>query len=90
MKAKELSPKNSTWRGYTLEELRYEKVIALARVHIERARFFDAAQTTRESLPIVGNSSASGIFKSIGKLEYLIMAIKIFLKFRSLFKKKRN
>lgn len=88
MKDKELPTKQSTWSGYTLEELRYEKVVALARIQIEKAKLIDVAESTRESLPIIGNSSASGIFKSISRFEYLILAIKLYRKIRPLFKRK--
>ncbi len=89
MKDKTLQAKTSSWTGYTLEELRYEKVVALARIQIEKAKLLDMAESTRDSLPIVGNSSASTLFKSISRFEYIILAIKLFRKIRPLFKKKK-
>ena len=89
MTDKELPTKQSTWSGYSLEELRYERVIALARIQIEKAKLIDMDQSTRESLPIVGNNTASSLFKSISRFEYLILAITLFRKIRPLFKRKK-
>lgn len=90
MNKKELPAKNIAWRGYTLDELRYERVIALTRIEIEKAKLLDSAESTRDSLPIIGNTSATSIFKSISKLEYLIMAFKLYHKLSPLFKKKHK
>lgn len=90
MKDKQFSPNTtSSWRGYTLEELRYQRMLALTRVEIEKAKLLDATETTRESLPIIGSSSAGTLFKSISKLEYLFIAIRLFRKIAPLFRKKR-
>lgn len=89
MNEKELPARSDSWRGFTLDELRYERVIALTRIQIEKAKFLDMAETTRESLPIVGHTSASGIFRSISRIEYLVLAIKLYRKFAPLFQKKK-
>lgn len=90
MNDKELPARTAVWRGYTLDELRYERVIALARTEIEKAKFLDMAEATRESLPIVGNASASGLFRSINRIEYLVPAVKLYRKLAPLFRKKES
>lgn len=89
MKDKELPAKTNTWRGYTLDELRYERVIALTRIEIEKSKLIDAAESSRNDLPFVGRSTATTLFRSISKIEYLILAIKLFRKVAPLFKKKK-
>ncbi len=89
MKDKELPAKTTEWRGYSLDELRYERVIALTRIQIEKAKFLDAAETTKEAMPLIGHSSAMGLFKSISRLEYLFLAIKLYRKLSPMFKKKK-
>lgn len=82
--------KKSAWRGYSLEELQYERVITLARIEIEKSKLADAAECTRSELPIIGSSSSlSTALRSISKLEYLLIAIKLFRKIAPLFKKKK-
>lgn len=89
MENKQLHTTKPAWRGYSLEELRYAKMIALTRVEIEKAKLFDAAEHTRDNLPIVGSASSMGtIFRSISKLEYFIIAFKLFRRLAPLFKKK--
>ena len=89
MKDKTLPAKTTTWRGYTLDELRYERVISLTRIEIEKAKFLDAAETTRNELPIIGRKSAGLLLRSIGKLEYAILLFKLYHKVAPLFKKKK-
>lgn len=89
MKDKTLPAKTTAWRGYTLDELRYERVIALTRIEIEKAKFLDAAETTRDSLPIIGHTPIGSLLQSIGKLEYLILLVKLYRKLAPLFKKKK-
>ena len=90
MKNNQLQSTKSTWQGYSLEELRYARMVALARVEIEKSKLLDAAENTRNNLPIVGSSSSfSSVFKSINKLEYFIIAFKLFLKITPLFRKKK-
>lgn len=90
MKNNQLQSTKSTWQGYSLEELRYARMVALARVEIEKSKLLDAAEHTRNNLPIVGSSSSfSSVFKSINKLEYFIIAFKLFRKITPLFRKKK-
>lgn len=82
--------KTSGWKGLTLDELQYAKVITLTRIEIEKARMIDAAEATRASLPFVGQpQTASTIFNAIGRIEYLIIAIRLFRKIAPLFRKKK-
>ena len=90
MKNNQLQSTKSTWQGYSLEELRYARMVALARVEIEKSKLLDTAENTRNNLPIVGSSSSfSSVFKSINKLEYFIIAFKLFRKITPLFRKKK-
>ncbi|MDE6704027.1 MAG: hypothetical protein K2K00_10190 [Muribaculaceae bacterium] len=91
MKNNQLSPaKKSAWQGYTLEELQYARMIALTRIEIEKSKLMDVAESTRSNLPIIGAASSMGsVFKSISKLEYIIIAFKLFRKIAPLFKKKK-
>ena len=84
------SAQKTAWKGYTLEELQYARMIALTRIEIEKSKLADAAETTRSAIPFVGSaSSMSTIFKSVSKLEYLVIAFKLFRKIAPLFKKKK-
>lgn len=91
MNNKQLNTSKSNWRGYSIEELRYARMVALARVEIEKSKLLDVAEHTRDNLPIVGSaSSMSNVFKSISKLEYLIIAFKLYRKLAPLFKKSKK
>lgn len=90
MMDRKIMPKHSaTWRGYTLDELRYERVIALTRIEIEKAKMLDAAEQTRDSLPLIGRSAATSMIRSISLLDYVILAVKLYRKIAPLFRKKK-
>ncbi len=74
MENKQLNSCHPSWRGYSLDELRYARMIALTRVEIEKAK--------------LSASSMSTVLRSISKLEYFIIAFKLFRKLAPLFKKK--
>lgn len=83
--------KKAEWQGLTLDELQYARMITLARLEIEKSKIIDASEAARASLPFVGSeSSMSSVFKSVSKLEYLVIAFKLFRKFAPLFKKKKG
>lgn len=88
MKTNESPAKAQEWRGYTLNELRDQRDIALAHIKIEKSKLIDASVTTRNELPFIGRKCAFSLLRSIYKIEYLIIAIKLFRKFAPLFKKK--
>lgn len=91
MKNKHLQPASThTWKGYTIEEMRYAKVIALTRTEIEKAKLLDAVESARESLPFVGSSeSTSSVFKSMSFIQYAVIAYKLFRRIAPLFRKKK-
>ena len=59
MKDKTLPAKTTAWRGYTLDELLYERVISLTRIEIEKAKFLDAAETTAVRASLADGAEAS-------------------------------
>lgn len=78
------------WCGYTLDELRYEKLITLTCIEIEKERMMDMAVKTRNELPFVGQSGASALFHTVGKLDYIIFIIKLYRKLAPFFRKKKK
>lgn len=90
MKYKALPNGHTTeWHGYTLDELRYERVVTLTRIEIEKSKIIDLAEKTRSELPLIGTSTASTLIQSINKLDYIIFIVKLWRKLAPLFKKKK-
>ncbi len=77
------------WRGYSLDELRCERVTALARIEIEKAKLLDSAGSARDALPILGSTSPFRLFKTISKFDILLITFKLYRKLAPLFKKKK-
>lgn len=90
MNDKELPARTTAWRGYSLDELRYARMVTLARIEIEKAKLYDCAAQTRADLPFIGsNSSMTAVLRSISILEYFIIAFKLFRRLAPLFRKKK-
>lgn len=87
MKRHHITSAADTWKGYSLEELRFQRMLALTRIEVERSKLLDAAEDTRRNLPVVGSATASTLFSSISKVEYIILAIRLFRKLAPLFRK---
>lgn len=80
----------SQWRGYTLDQLQYERFVTLACIELEKEKMADLAMKTRDSLPFVGNSGASFLLHSLGKLDYIVFIFKLYRKLSSIFHKKKS
>lgn len=89
MKNKLLPPHVSQWRGYTLEEIRYEKLVTLTCMEIEKTRIIDLAEKTRNELPFIGQSDQTSWLGNFAKFEYIVTIYKLYRKISTLFKKKK-
>ena len=78
-------PDATPWRGYTLDEIRYQRVLALASIEIEKQ-----ASNAREQMPFVGENRGRGLMKILTYIEYGVIAVKLWKRFRSIFKKSRR
>ncbi len=83
-------PDATPWRGYTLDEIRYQRVLALASIEIEKQAMAVSASNAKEQLPFVGENRGSGLMKILTYIEYGVIAVKLWKRFRSIFKKSRR
>lgn len=88
---------DTSWRGYTLEELRYKRAETMARTEIEKYRLSLATERVKESTPLLGGSGGGGMLGLLSRsgswisyLEYGLMAYRLFKRITPLFRKKRN
>lgn len=61
------------WDGYSLDEIRYQKAFALARVEIQKEKLMLTASKLREEVPVVKAHGIAG--KVLGSLNYLDYAV---------------
>lgn len=83
-------PDATPWRGYTLDEIRYQRVLALASIEIEKQAMAASASNAKEQLPFVGENRGRGLMKILTYIEYGVIAVKLWKRFRSIFKKSRR
>lgn len=81
--------KTDEWRGYTLDELRYRRVMALTRIEIEKSKMIATSTDVRDNLPFIGRSFLGNFTKSLTVVEYAVLAFKLFRRIAPLFRKKR-
>lgn len=92
MKNKQLTSGSTArqWEGYTLADLRFARMLAFTRIEIQRAKLIDAAESTVETLPFVGQPQATAtLLRSFTWAEYLFFAVKLYKKVAPLFKKNK-
>lgn len=88
-----LSDKSQTMpaKGYTIDELRYQRALAMARSEIARMHMVDAYESTREA---ISNPSSSGgimgrIMSSLDYIEYVVAGYRIWKKIARIVRRKR-
>ncbi|MDE6276943.1 MAG: hypothetical protein K2M06_02435 [Muribaculaceae bacterium] len=63
--------KNSSWKGYTLEELYLRRAEIYARKEIEKYRLTLATEGMRRSTPLLGGGGSGLMSKASGWMSYL-------------------
>lgn len=85
-------PRTTPWRGYTLDEIRYQRVLALASIEVEKQAMAASATEVKEQMPFFGEGRGRGrgIMKALTYIEYAFIAVKNWKRFRSFFRKSRR
>ena len=83
-------PRTTPWRVYTLDEIRYQRVLALASIEVEKQAMAASATEAKEQMPFFGEGRGRGIMKALTYIEYAFIAVKIWKRFRSFFRKSRR
>ena len=66
------------WKGYTLDELRYQRALVSARVEIQKERIVAEVEKIREGAGFTGSGSIWGrMFSSLSYVEYAILAYRL-------------
>lgn len=79
-------PERKPWRGYTLDELRYQRMLVGARMLIERERLAQSIKGPRDS-----GTPTVGTFKTwMGYVDYAVTAISVLRSVRRIIKAWRN
>lgn len=81
MADKKLMPHHSdNWDGYTLDELRYQRALNMARLEIEKEKLNAGITEMRRGLPTInsGHGILSKIAGSLSYIDYAVLAFRIF------------
>lgn len=83
-------PGDKKWKGYTLEQLSYERTVALARIEVEKE-----VATVNYGLARKGNfgltaSLFSRITNVLTYTDYIVIAVQLYRSLSPLFKKKKK
>lgn len=78
-------------KGYTIDELRYQRALAMARSEIARMHMVDAYESTRSA---ISNPSSSGgiigrIMSSLDYIDYAVTGYRIWKKIAGIVRRKR-
>ncbi len=78
--------KDENWTGYTLEELRYQRAMILARIEMEKQGIVHGFQHAKESIPLISGGRKGLVGKLLGSLSYIDYALLAFRAVRSVSK----
>ncbi len=69
-----------TWNGYTLDELRYQRALNMARLEIEKEKLTAATSEMKRGLPSLstGHGILSKIAGSLSYIDYAVLAFRLF------------
>lgn len=78
MKQKQLPHSHENWRGYTMDEMMYQKAFLLARMEVSKSRLLSQASEFKSGFPGVrGGSIWSRILSGLSYVDYIIIAFKL-------------
>lgn len=86
---------NTTWKGYSFDELRYQRALTLVKCEMEKEKLRGAVDAIKQGgIPLLGNGGRNPLLnKMLGALDfadYSYLAFKIGRKCYKLFSKRRN
>lgn len=66
------------WRGYSLDELRYQRAVALARIEMEKEKMALEAAGLRQHVPGMNTRGLMGkIMGSLSYVDYIVLAFRL-------------
>ncbi len=78
------------WKGYTFEQMRMRHVVIKAQAEIEKYRLQNAADTLRQSSPLLNGSFLDRAAAAASYMEYGITAFRIVRRFIALFRSAKD
>ena len=81
---------DDNWKGYTLDELRYQRAFALAHLEIEKERITSGLKQMYQSSPMgSGKGLVSKMIGGLNYVDYAVLAFRFGKRIYRIFKKKR-
>ncbi len=87
-KKEKLTENHPAWKGYDIDELRYQQAYTQARLEIEKERMAASARNIYSSTAMTKTGGIMGrILGSLNYVDYAIIAFRLFRKARGLFRR---
>lgn len=89
-KESKLTEHHPDWKGYTIDELRYQQAYTQARLEIERERMTASAQSLYSG-SIAGKAGGimGKVLGSLNYVDYAVLAFRLFRKVYTIFHRRR-
>lgn len=81
--------KNSQWKGYTFDQLIYERAVQIARIEFEKERVSINAERLREGNFAMQHGMFSKIMRTLSYADYLVIVMQLWRRVSPLFSKKK-
>lgn len=78
MKQKQLPHSEENWRGYTMDEMMYQKAFLLARMEVSKTKLMNQVADLKSGFPGVSSGSIwSKLLSGFSYVDYAVLAFKI-------------
>ncbi|MDE6177011.1 MAG: hypothetical protein K2F71_05650 [Paramuribaculum sp.] len=83
MPVKKAPHHHAEWRGYTIDELRYQRALTSARLEIQKERLLNQVNTIRGSFGMLEGRGIMGkMLRSLNYIDYAVLAFQAFRRLR--------
>lgn len=89
MEKKNITHHDADWGGYTLDDLRYQRAVTLARMEVEKEKLMLGVDEVKSGMPGAGGSGIMGkIVGSLSYIDYIVLAFRLTRSLSRAFKRK--
>lgn len=84
------NPKDSDWKGLTLEEVQYERAVTLARAEIERHRLSLDMDRARQGNVLLSRTTFTKMLGVVSFTDMIVLGVKLWRSISPLFRNRRR
>lgn len=82
-------PEKSHWKGYTIDQLRYHRAVALIRIDVEKEKISREYSRFSQGNLLLSKSLFSRVVSVMSYADFIVLGVKLWRKVSPIFKKEK-